>query len=99
MPAWMRVFVPVAIVAGAIRQPPGRRSAAVVMGITFLFMLNREPFGSTLLVHLLVWTGATYLIWVGTRGRGPDGLEGKKLAWSVLLVMVGFAVFYLREML
>ena len=96
LPEWARLLLPAAFVAAAFREPNWRRSTFVVVGIMFLFVLNRERFGYGFWLHPVVWACSGYFIFVGIIGKAPARFENKRLLLSAVVVTVMFVAFYLR---
>lgn len=84
------IGIRIVIAVGVIKRPAYERAAILVFAAMLAVSLNRALIAPQALVHILVFNGAIYLAWWGSRAADVHRTAFKRFAIAVAATVAGF---------
>jgi hypothetical protein len=88
------IGIPIVIAAGVLKRPANERAAILVFAAMLAVSLNRALIAPQALVHALVFGGAIYLAWWGSRPAEVNRTTFKRFAIVVAATVAGFLLVW-----
>jgi hypothetical protein len=88
------IGLPIVIAAGILKRPAKDRGAILTFAAMLAVSLNRALIAPQVLVHLVVFGGAIYLVWSGYRTADLSRTAFKRFAIAVAATVAGFLLVW-----
>lgn len=88
------IGLPIVIAAGILKRPAKERGAILTFAVMLAVSLNRALIAPQVLVHLVVFGGAIYLVWSGYRTADLNRMAFKRFAIAVAATIAGFLLVW-----